>query len=164
MSGSSHTIGVKDCSNLRVLPVLLHWGCCLDVGPQRKLALMSKLTPPSLPSPQAGRAASRLPCGFGSLKWKPSSCVYSISVRGGRVGGWRQCALPAGHLRCLTDCREREFWSGLFRHHTNLVSKPYPAEAGSFFLWLSLLDSWSSLLSTSRSSLEEAISCLQGQL
>lgn len=51
MSGSSHTIGVKDCSNLRVLPVLLHWGCCLDVGPQRKLALMSKLTPPPPPPP-----------------------------------------------------------------------------------------------------------------
>lgn len=45
-SGSSHTIGVKGCSNLRILPVLLHWACCLDVGPQRKLALMSKLTTP----------------------------------------------------------------------------------------------------------------------
>lgn len=56
----SHNRG-EGCSHLSsILPVLFHWGCCLDVGPQRKLELMNKLISPE----KAGRAASRLPRGF----------------------------------------------------------------------------------------------------
>lgn len=106
VSGSSHTIGVKEHSHLSILPGVVPLGVLLRCGSPEEAGADDKLMPPE----KAGRAASRLPCGFlhrsrsiiGKLAFTPQisqgqEWEVGLGIR------------PAGCLPCLTHGRRVSF-------------------------------------------------------
>lgn len=147
MSGPAHTIGAKDCSNLRTLPSLAPLGVLLRCGSPEEAGADEQAH-----FPRRQRAASRLPCGFvhrsGSIG--ELTFIHQLSKKG-RNGG--RCARWASALSDRLP-RVRVWALGI----TLTLCPSHTQQRQAPFLWMLLLDYWSSLLSTSSSGLTEAVS------
>lgn len=133
VSGSSHTIGVKDRFHPSILPGLVPLGVLLRCGSPEEAGADEQAHFPE----KAGRAASRLPCGFVHRSRSTGKLAFILQISKGQeweVGvGERACRWSAlsdtltrvRFLRVGITLRQGEQTLSLkVGHHTDLVSKP----------------------------------------